>query len=330
MSEYYDPDYARSTRVLSGISSKAWEHPADRAALEAVRRIPVFDKVVRVIFGFFGEAAVRLAFQANAVRVGPNQFPKIFERYREVCRILDAPWEYPLFVTQDPAANAGAYGMSKPFIIVNSGTVELLDDRQLAYILGHEVGHVMSGHVLYTTMTRLLLALANLGFPIVGIAARVILLALLEWSRKAELSADRAGLLAVQDADLVCHSMLKMASGVRDTDQTSVSEFVKQAEQYRTSGDVLDQVFKVINLIGQTHPFWTLRLSELRAWIESGGYDNVVQGVYPRRGEADEAYVEDLRAAADAYKQDAADTMGAFTDAAKRAGESIWSGLTGR
>ncbi len=313
---------APSTRVLTDVSSRAWEHSADRAALAALRKLPLFDQVLRALFGFFGEKPIRLAFQANAVRVGPNQFPRIWELYTEVCRTLDSP-RHPLFVSQNPVVNAGAYGMKEPFVILNSGTLALLSDRQVAYVLGHEVGHVRSDHVLYKTMTELLVRLAQLGFPVVGIAARAILVALLEWSRKSELSADRAGLLAVQDPDSVMAAMLKMAGG-GDDEETSLPEFVRQAEEYRESGDVADQVFKVLNLLGQTHPFWVLRLSELRGWIEDGSYDRVLRGEYPRRGDPDPAYAEDVAEAAEAYKSGAKDFVDQFADAAKRMGGSIF------
>jgi len=316
-------DRPRTDRiVLTDISSRVWEHPADRAALAALRKLPMFDQVLRALFGFFGEKPIRLAFQANAVQVGPNQFPRIWDLYCEVCDTMDAPGRYPLFVSQNPVVNAGAYGMKEPFIILNSGTLALLSDDQVAYVMGHEVGHVMSDHVLYKTMTQLLVVLAGIGFPIVGLAARAILVALLEWNRKSELSADRAGLLAIQDPEVVMSSMLKMAGGGED-EETSLPEFIRQAEDYRVSGDVADQVFKVLNLLGQTHPFWVLRLSELRAWIETGDYDRVLRGDYQRHGDPDPAYNEDLTEAANAYKEGAKDFMDQMTDAAQRVGESF-------
>ncbi|MDE2781501.1 MAG: M48 family metallopeptidase [Gemmatimonadota bacterium] len=313
----------RATRILSDISSRSWEHSADRAALAALRKLPGFDQVLRTLFGIFGEKPVRLAFQANAVRVGPNQFPHLWDLYCEVCTTLDAPERYPLFVSQNPVVNAGAYGMKQPFIILNSGTLELLTDRQVSYVMGHEVGHVMSDHVLYRTMTVLLTELAKLGFPLVGLAARAILIALLEWSRKSELSSDRAGLLAIQEPDEVMGSMLKMAGGGRD-EETSLPEFIRQAEDYRQSGDMADQVFKVLNLLGQSHPFWVLRVSELRGWIETGDYDRILRGEYQRRGDPDPAYAEDLAEAADSYKTGAREMLGQMAGAARRAGESFW------
>ncbi len=313
---------AKARRVLTDIASHSWEHPADKAALQALRRIPVFDAVLRKLFGYFGEKPIRLAFQANAVKVGPRQFPEVYRIYQQALKTLDAPEEYPLYISQTPIVNAGAYGMDQPFIILNSGTVRLTSDEELEYIIGHEIGHIVSDHVLYRTMTVFLINLANMGFPIVGLAARAVLVALLEWSRKSELSCDRAGLLTVQDPEVVMRAMLKMAGGGED-DETSLQEFIVQAEEYQEGGDLADQVFKVLNLMAATHPFYVLRVSELRAWIESGDYDRILRGEYSRRGEPDPAYQEDLRAAMNAYAEGAKDFVDSVAGAAKRMGSDF-------
>jgi Zn-dependent protease with chaperone function len=317
-------------RTLTDIHPTTWEHPADRAALAALRRIPVFDDVLKKVFGLFGEKPVRLAFQANAVRVSEKQFPDLHSLYCEVLATLDAPEHYGLFVSQTPLVNAGAYGMEKPFIVLNSGSLALLDREQMRFLLGHELGHILSGHVLYRTMTVLLIRLAELGFPIVGLAARAVLIALLEWSRKAELSADRAGLLAGQDTDAALHAFLLLAGG-GDPAETDLGEFMRQADEYRQSGDVADAVFKVLNLMGTTHPFHVLRAAELRDWVQSGDYDRIVRGEYRRRQEPYAPYAEDLAAAARAYAQDARtlfDQFGqAMDDAAKKVRQAFAEGF---
>lgn len=315
----------KTIRLLNEIDPASWEHPADKAALAALRRVPGFDAVLKALFGVFGEKPIRLAFQANAVKVGPRQFPEIHALYEEVLRTLDQP-HHDLFVSQTPLVNAGAYGMKKPFIVLNSGALRLLDRDEMTFLLGHEVGHIMSGHVLYRTMTVLLLQLAQMGFPIVGLAARAVLIGLLEWMRKAELSSDRAGLLTGQDPETALSTLMKLAGGGYDN-ETDLNTFMVQADEYRQGGDVADAVFKILNILGSTHPFHVLRAAELRDWIEAGGYDRVLRGEYKRRGEANAPYMEDLRAAADAYKEDASDIKAQFTDAAKRMRDSFRDGF---
>ena len=314
-----EPTHAR--RILTDIAPRSWEHPADRAALQALRKIPVFDEVLKRLFGFFGEKPIRLAFLSSSVRVSPKQIPRLHGLYTDVLETLDAPEEYPLFISQNPIVNAGAYGMDQPFIILHSGLVGLLDDEQVSYIMGHELGHILSDHVLYKTMTELLLKLANMGFPIVGLAARAILVALLEWSRKSELSCDRAGLLTIQNPDSMMGAILKLSGG--SDDELDLGEFIIQAEEYRDSGDVADQVFKVLNLMGSTHPFHVLRIAEIRSWIEQGDYDRIIRGEYQRRSDPDPAYRNDLREATAAYAKGAKDLFGHMAGAAKRMADEV-------
>ena len=183
------------------IAAVTWEHPADRAALQALRAVPGVDEVIRKILAILGgERGIRLLFQANAVRVGPAQFPGSGRCTLENCTTFDWDKIPELYVTQTPIFNAGAYGIDDPFIVLHSAALEMLDDDEIRVLLAHELGHVMSGHSLYRTIAAIL-ALVSLGaLPMLaGIALLPVKLAFLEWSRKAELSADRAGLLGSQD-----------------------------------------------------------------------------------------------------------------------------------
>jgi len=316
---------SRSRIVLREIAPVAWEHPADRAALQALRRVPGFDEVIRRTFGFFGERGIRLLFQANAVRVGPTQFPKLNALYIEVLATLDWPEQPDLYVSQTPFVNAGAFGMDHPFIVVNSGTLSLLDEDEMRVLLGHEVGHVMSGHVLYHTVLIILLFFGFSALPfLAGLALLPVKLALLEWYRKSELSSDRAGLLASQDPQTSMRMFMKMAGGGR-TDEMNLDAFMEQAREYEAPSGAMNAIYKILNTLPQTHPFATLRAAELQRWVDAGAYESVLAGSYPKRSEAEaeRPLGPDIDEAARHYASEAKQAVEQVVDTAKRAAEAF-------
>lgn len=321
-------------RILTDISSSAWEHPADRAALNALRAIPGFDQVVKKVASYFGERGVRQLFLANAVRVGPMQRPKMWAQYQEVIATLDWPEVPELYVTQTPMVNAAAVGFNKPFIIFNSGTLELLDEEERRDILGHELGHIMSGHTTYTTIAIIIMTLGLQNLPfLAGIALLPFQLALMEWYRKAEFSADRAGLLVTQDLRVTASTFLKMAGGKKLDDEISVDAFLEQAATYETQGDFADRIWQVINTAFRTHPFGTVRAAELQRWVQSGDYDKIMSGDYRHRSDASAPPLSsDMEDAVGYYGEQARgamDQIGNVLDRARDAFNSAFKGSSG-
>lgn len=294
---------------LPGISSRAWEHPADRGALVALRKLRGFDTVVKKLSGLVNERAVRLAFLGSAIRVDERQFPTLHRLLAEVGATLDAPALPELFVASDPAPAALTIGMDRPLVIISSGMVELLDEEELRFVLGHEMGHVGSGHAVYQTLLQRLISLSGVltVIPLGGIGIRAILAALMEWSRKSELSADRAGLLATQDPAVAFRVHMKLASGghLENLDATS---FFAQGAEYDASGDLRDSLLKLLLIEARSHPFAVVRASELRHWVDSGEYTAALSGDYPRRADdatagVSEAAEEAARSYAQTFRQ---------------------------
>jgi Zn-dependent protease with chaperone function len=321
----------RPRTVLTQISPRAWEHAADRAALNTLRAIPGFDEVVRKIYGFFGERGVRLLFQANAVRVGPTQFPRVHGAFTDACATMDWNPRPDLFVSQTPLVNAGAFGMDRPFIVLNSGALALLDDEELHTILGHELGHVISGHALYRTILIIILEFGFRNLPfLAGIALLPIQLALLEWYRKSELSSDRAGLLASQDPIASMRMFMKLAGGGK-LEEMNLDAFMTQAKEYEEGGDAVDVIYKVLNTLGMTHPFHTLRAAELQRWIGTGEYDRILRGEYPRRGTEDEKrpLADDIGEAGKYYAEQAKTAVDSVAEVARKARDAFTSAFKG-
>ena len=319
--------------TLTQISSRAWEHPADRAALNAMRAIPGFDEVVRKVAGFFGERGIRQLFLGDAVKVGPNQRPKLDAMWTEVLQTLDWPERPELYVSQTPVANAMAVGFDKPFVIVNSGLLDILSDEEVRSILGHELGHIMSGHTTYTTIAYILLSfgISNLPF-LAGIAILPFQLAILEWHRKSELSADRAGLLSTQDLTTTMSAEMKLAGGIAGNDTLNVQEFIRQAEEYETGGSAWDTILKIMNTALRSHPMHTVRAAELLRWHRGGGYDRIIAGDYIRRGQEqhDQPLSDDFVDAAGYYGQKTRETAKQVGDALKGAADAFASSWRNR
>jgi Zn-dependent protease with chaperone function len=318
----------RPRQTFPQISAVSWEHPADRAALQALRAVPGVDEVIRKVLALIGgERGVRLLFQGNAVRLGPAQFPRLWHLHTEACTTFDWPDVPELYVSQTPFFNAGAYGIDKPFIVIHSAAIELLDDDELRALFAHELGHVMSGHALYRTIAAIL-ALISLGAlpTLAGLAVLPVRLAFLEWSRKSELSADRAGLLGCQDIVAAQRLDMKMAGGGRGeafAGQMNVDAFMQQAHEYASSAEGLDVVYKVLSTLALTHPMHTVRAAELQRWVGGGEYDRILRGEYVRRGteQADRPLRDDFAAAGSYYAGEARELAGHVADAARRAAD---------
>lgn len=319
MSERPEPGAERT--VFAALSSRSFEHPADRAALAAMRRVPGFDTVLRKIIGFVGERGLRYLHLASAVKVGPTQLARLNRIYDECLEVLDMPRslsERPdLFVARTPVVTPGAIGVDRPFVVLQAGALEVFgSDDDLRFLLGHELGHILCDHALYKSMKSVLtnLSVTRLGYPFTAIALYAILAALEEWDRKSALTCDRAGLLCVQDPDKAYGTLLRMAGGV-DPAELDLGEIARQAEEYEAAGDSVDGIFKLLNLLRRSQPFAVLRAVELQRWVGSGDYARILSGDYERRVEAGPSVFEEVRDSARNYGesfQKAADPVVGF------------------
>src|SRR5215472_62434 len=324
------PDRARVR--LPGISSRAYEHPADRSALVAMRKLTGFDVLLRRLASLFSDRSLRLLFLASSVRASQEQFPRLYELLLDGSSILDLPEVPELFISQDPIPNAMTLGSDKPFIVLTTGLVDLFDEEEMRFTIGHELGHALSGHAVYRTMlyhlTRLATRLAWFAIGYIGL--RLIIAGLEEWYRKSELSCDRAGVLAGQDPSAARRALMKTAGGAKIS-ELSHDEFRQQAHEYDAVPDVREGLIKLLQLQGNTHPFAVVRFAEQ-------DYDTILAGEYPRREDDPQVSVTDeIKAGAKSYQDSWNRTsdpfvglVKGFAEGAAGAGASLFSGLFGR
>jgi Peptidase family M48 len=295
----------RQRASLTEISSRAWEHPADRGALVALRQLKGFDYVLRKMSGLINERAFRLQFLGSAVRVDERQFPTVHRLYTEAGTTLDVRKLPELYVMNSPIWNAVTIGMDKPLIVVNSAILKGMDEEELRFVLGHELGHAQSGHALYQSLLFWLIRLTGSvsWIPIGALGVRAIIAALQEWSRKAELSGDRAGLLATQDPAVALRVQMKLASGGQ-LGELDATAFLAQGTEYESSGDLRDSLLKLLLLEAQSHPLAVIRAHELRRWVDEGEYMRILSGDFPKRqDDATASISQEAKNAAKSYSE---------------------------
>lgn len=276
-----------------GISSEAFRHPLDRQAEQALRSMPGFDLVAQSFVEYLYERPQQIYLMGNSIQVGPRQYSTLYGIFREAARDLDVYPEPTLYVTQNPQVNAYSLGHEKPYIILNSGLIDLLAENELRAAIAHELGHIKCDHTTLIQMAIWVMGAASmLGEMTLGLGNLIsnsLIYAFYEWRRKAELSADRASLLVVDDLDFLTTTLMKLAGGsVKYAHECNAQEFVRQAEGYRElDQEGINQIYKVLIYNGGngsflSHPFPVERLHFLREWSESSDYQQIRRGNYAR------------------------------------------------
>jgi Zn-dependent protease with chaperone function len=273
------------SRTYPGISAKAYEHPADRAATSALHAIPLLDRVLKRLGSMGLERRHRQVLLGNAVRLGPDQVPAVWELHTQAASCLDVPVP-PLYVTQTPVVNGMTVGADKPVVIVSSSLVGGFDSTDLHAVLAHEMGHVLSEHYYYTSVLSLLASVVGGSMSVTllaGLPIRALYIALLEWSRAAELSCDRASAIVLADPLAVCGTLMRVAGG--SIEGLDLQAFLRQANEYVEEEDLFSRRARFGVELSQKHPFAVRRVRELTDWVGTGDYDRIVGGSYVRRGE---------------------------------------------
>ena len=290
--------------IYPGISSEAFRHPLDRQAEQALRSVPGFDLVASNFVQYFYERPQQVFLLGNNIRAGSRQYATLYGIFRECLSALDIAIEPTLYVSQNPVVNSYALGHERPYIVVQSGLLDLLDESQIRVVFAHELGHIKCDHTLLIQMAIWAMGAASLlGELTLGLGNVIsssLIYAFYEWRRKAELSADRAAMLVIDDLQTIFLTMMKMAGGSqRFGHECSLEEFMAQAESYEDlDQDGLNQLYKFLIYNGGngnflTHPFPVERLSYLQSWADSTEYVNIKQGNYSRVSKEGSINVDD-------------------------------------
>ena len=245
--------------------------------MQTLRTIPGLESVVAASLGRLNEIVQQQRFQKDARLVTPTSHPYLHTLYAALCTRLDVQEPWPnLYLGALSGVNAAAMGSNTPFLLLSSDALRLMTTDALQVILAHELGHILSGHVRLKTLALTLGAGGGLllGGPVSFAFSGALGLAMLEWDRCSELSADRCSALALGDAAPVIRTLQRFSDPPPLAPWTRLPKGWQAPVQ--TAANAAREALA-------RHPPPSTRVTELRAWADSPAFATLLRGDYPRR-----------------------------------------------
>ena len=235
-----------------------------RSALQKVRPVTLaLEASLR-----FWQTVGKNRFLGSAVRVGERQFPQIHRLAQRCAEVLQVP--PPAVYVSPSIVTLTVRTLGTPddaTIALGSPMVDHLSEAELLFVIGRECGHIQNGHTVYLTALYFLTTAANL---IVRFGAQPAVLALNGWSRRAEITADRAGLLCTRDLEVATAAMVKMSVGSqRLFGKLDVDEYLRQLDESQAGRGRFDELFA-------TYPYLPKRVQALRLFARTTYFRSVL------------------------------------------------------
>jgi Zn-dependent protease with chaperone function len=269
-------------QTLIGLQAPSYEHPFDRSALASLKGTPGLELVIRKFNEYGLERFLKIQYTGSNLRITQDNFPEIHGMVREAATILNLHILPDLYIQGGGHINAFTAGVERPILVLNAGCIDHLSADELFFVIGHELGHIKSGHVLYHQMGAVLPLVGDfvsrLTLGAGGLVSTALEAALHNWQRMSELTADRAGLLACQSRDASISAMVKIAGLPHKLyDRFNADDFIAQAQEFKALDEnLLDKIAKFVSIIGHSHPWTVLRAAEFDSWMSSGEYNRIL------------------------------------------------------
>lgn len=267
----------KNKKILTGLNHTDYEHPFDQKALHTLEKTPGLSAAGKYVTKHTIERVYTIQYTGSNLLVTKDSYPKIYAYLEYACQILDLKKIPDLYIQWGYNINACTIGSENPLIVLNSGLIDLCDDDEILFIIGHECGHIKSEHMLYHMMAQVINYIID-AIPFGSIAAAPLQYALYYWSRMSEFTADRAGLLCCQNKDAAVCAFMKMAGmPIKQFDEMNYQTFIQQATDFKQLDyEALNKVIKFISIADASHPWTVMRAAELLNWIQSGNYGQFI------------------------------------------------------
>jgi Zn-dependent protease with chaperone function len=274
------------TVQFSQLHPRAFAHPTDVRATSAFEQLPLLPELLKKISQLGIEERFRAHHMHHSVQLSSSQFPSLYRMVHEVAERLGIP-PPKTYLTRQGGANAFAFGRHSHSIILTSGLIDLMSERELPGIIAHEMGHILCQHMLYMGVG---LALTSNAVPflkkIPGVEETVAGL-FFSWFRAAEYSADRAALLILEDPEPLALALSRLAGVPRRYEgEFDLRLFAEQVTDYSAEASLWSKIVTFGMGTYLTHPEPAKRVQALLQWAESDAYNAILRGRYLTKFEA--------------------------------------------
>lgn len=252
-------------------------HPEDASAIKTLKALPGFDKLAKYMMAKITEEMMHSLNMGSHLRLGPNQYPEIYNMLVDVCGTLGISPVPELYLQLDRQLNACTYGDSRMFIVVNSGLLESVTHEEIKAVIAHECGHIVCRHVLYHNLANTLVNGSSILLP--DIATEAIRLALFRWTRLSELSADRVSALALGSNYHIEELLRRFCGAAMNIPGFTVNkeEYDRQLEDFeRIASKSWSKTMQNLAVMSNSHPLTAVRMIELRRWVSTPQFERLV------------------------------------------------------
>jgi len=207
----------------------------------------------------------RTELLGTAVKVSDQQYPRVYEAAKKAGAALRV--RVPVvFAAPSASIKVKVLGTEDaPHLIVNLELAEKLTDDELVAAIGHELGHVQNGHILYATALHYLTSSAAF---FVRWVVQPAIMTLQAWSRRAEVTCDRAALLALRDVNKTLEAMVKLELGLEKDSAFNAEEYLKSQPDPKKGLGRVGELFR-------SHPYVPKRVQALKLFADSALYASV-------------------------------------------------------
>ncbi len=244
-------------------SGAAYAYPGDQKVLRTLGRVTPVTLAVEATVRMWNSVA-RSEILGTAVKVTDKQFPELFRITADCAARLHIP-QPTLYVAPDVGTlNAHTFGTNEDsYIVLNGVLVDHLSTEELRFIIGHECGHIQNSHVVYMTALYYLMYSAN---QFVRWIVTPAVMALQSWTRRAEITCDRAGLICCGDPEAAQSALVKLALGSSKlAEQVDIEEYLKQLDESQQGAGRMMELFR-------SHPYLPKRVEALRLFAQTHYY----------------------------------------------------------